>query len=462
VLCNDQEVSWPPVIAATALGLVVAGFALESDPANLHNGLIAVSALVMGVSILRFHVGHREGQLFVAVGVTHAVMFFGRQYGRTPSYPAVRWIAWCGVWPLPMVLVLVAATVMCFPDGRFPGDRWKIAFGAIAIAGAVLTVLSALWGTEYERVGLAVTPPFVLPGRSVVTAMFDVARPASYTAIQVVWAACVAARLTRARGSDARQLQWFVFAVGLNLAVLVGGLLMTGSPRAGLLTVPLLPVAAGIGIIANSYEVLLGELRASSKRMMTAQDAARRQLERDLHDGVQHGLVVLGLELGRLVELAEADGNEEITERARTSRRQLLLATAELRELARGIHPAVLTEDGLGAAIGLLADRSPIPVRVRVDMAQRCRPETEATAYFVAGEGLTNAARYSDATHVTVSVERRGAALTVEVVDDGVGGAQVLHGLQGLADRVTATGGRFEVDSPIGRGTRLVAVIPCE
>lgn len=244
-----------------------------------------------------------------------------------------------------------------------------------------------------------------------------------------------------------------MFAVGLNLPVLVGGFVATGSPRAGLLTVPLIPVAAGIAIIANSYEVLLSELRASSKRMMTAQDTARRQLERDLHDGVQHGLVVLGLELGRLVEMAEAGGNEEMTERARSSRRQLLSATAELRELARGIHPAVLTEDGLEAAIGLLADRSPTPVRLRVDMTQRCRPETEATAYFVVSEGLANAARYSGATHVTVSVERRGALLNVTVADDGVGGAQVLHGLQGLADRVTALGGRFGVDSPAGRGT---------
>jgi signal transduction histidine kinase len=454
--------SWPPVIAVTAGGLVVAGFALGSYPANLHNGLIAVSSLVMGASILRFHAGHREGRLFVVVGLTHAVMFFGRQYGRHPSYPMAQWVAWLGVWPLPAVLALVAATVMCFPDGRFPSHRWTVAFCTIAVVGAVLSVVSAVWGTEYQRVGVLVAPPFVLPGRSTATAFFDVARPACYLAFQVVWAACVVSRLVRARGSEARQLRWFVFTVGLHLAVLIGGLVATGSPRAGLLTVPLLPVAAGIGIIANSYEVLLGELRASSKRMMTAQDAARRQLERDLHDGVQHGLVVLGLELGRLVELAEADGNEEMTERARSSRRQLLVATAELRELARGIHPAVLTEDGLDAALGLLADRSAIPVRLRVEVGQRCRPEIEATVYFVVGEGLTNAARYSCASHVTVRVERRGAALNVEVVDDGVGGAQLFHGLQGLADRVTSLGGRFEVDSPAGGGTRLLAVLPCE
>jgi signal transduction histidine kinase len=453
--------SWPPLIAATAGGLVVAGFGLGNDPANLHNGLIAVSSLVMGASILRFHAGHREGRLFVSVGVAHAVMFFGRQYGHHPTYPIVRWITWLGIWPLPLVMVLVAATVMCFPDGRIPGHRWTVAFRTIAVAGAALTVVSALWSTEYERVGVLVDPPFVLPGRATATAWFDVARPVCYTAIQVVFACCVAARIARARGSEARQLRWFVLAVGFNLAVLVGGLIVTGSPRAGLLTVPLLPVAAGISIIANSYETLLAELRASTKRIVTAQDEARKRLERDLHDGVQHGLVVLGLDLGRLVELTEAGGDDELTERARSAREQLLSATAGLRELARGIHPAVLTEDGLEAALGLLADRSPIPVALHVDMAQRCQPDVESTAYFVASEGLTNAARYSNATRVTVRAAREGATLNVEVIDDGIGGATVLRGLQGLADRVTALGGRLVVDSPNGGGTRLLAVIPC-
>lgn len=454
--------TWAPVIATAAGALVVTGFGFGTDPDNLHNGLIAVSSVVMGASILRFHHGHREGRLFLAVGVAHAVMFFGRQYGGHPTWPLARWITWFGVWPLPAVLVLVAVTVMCFPDGHVPGRRWAWAIGAMAATGATLTITAMLWSPEYARMGVLVDPPFVLPGRDGAIAWFDVARPMAYTAIQVVWVACIVSRILRARGSEARQLRFFTFAVGLNLAVLAGGLIATGSPRAGLLTVPVLPVAAGVSIIASSYEALLAELRASSRRMVAAEDEARRRLERDLHDGVQHGLLVLGIELGRLVALAEANGDDELTHHARSSRDQLLAAVAELRELARGIHPAALTQDGLEAALGLLADRSPIPVRLDIDVPQRCGSETEATAYFVASEGITNAARYSGAAHVTVRAARRDATLALEVVDDGAGGAQPLRGLVGLADRVAAAGGRFHVDSPVGRGTRLHAVIPCE
>jgi len=460
-VCDDPGMAWAPVIATAAGTLVLTGFAFGNDAANLHNGLLAVSSVVMGASILRFHRGHREGNLLLAVGVAHAVMFFGRQYGRHPSAPLARWITWFGVWPLPAVLVLVAVTVMCFPDGRLVGRGWTRAIVAIAVVGGALTVVSALWSPEYSRMGLLVEPPFVLPGRSGAIAWFDVARPIAYTAIQVVWVSCVVSRIVRARGNEARQLRFFVFAVALNLAVLAGGLIATGSPRAGLLSVPILPVAAGVSIIANSYEALLAELRASSKRMVAAEDEARRKLERDLHDGVQHGLLVLGIELGRLVALAELKGDPDLAEHARASRDQLLRAVAELRELARGIHPAALTQDGLEAALGLLADRSAIPVRLDLAVTGSCGSEAEATAYFVVSEGITNAARHSGATHVTVRAARGDATLDLEVIDDGAGGARPLRGLVGLADRVAAAGGRFHVDSPVGRGTRLHAVIPC-
>jgi signal transduction histidine kinase len=461
-MCHDPGVTWAPFIAAAAGALVAAGFGFGNDPSNLHNGLIAVSSIVMGASILRFHRGHRAGELLLAVGAAHAVMFFGRQYGQHPTAPLAEWVTWFGVWPLPATLVLVAVTVMCFPAGRLPGPRWTRAIVVMAVAGGALTLMSALWSPEYERMGLLVQPPFVLPGRASAIAVFDVARPVAYTAFQVVWVSCVVWQIVRARGTEARQLRFFVFAVVLNLAVLVGGLIATGSPRAGLLTVPLLPVAAGVSIIASSYEALLAEQRASGKRMVVAEDQARRRLERDLHDGVQHGLLVLGIELGRLVALAEAKGDDELAQQARSSRDQLLAAVTELRELARGIHPAALTQDGLEAALGFLADRSPIPVRLDVDVVGRCGSDTEATAYFVASEGIANAARYSGATHVTVRVARDDETLALEVIDDGAGGAHPLRGLVGLTDRVVAAGGRFQIDSPVGRGTRLHAVIPCE
>lgn len=460
-MCDDPPVPWSPVIAALTGALVVGGFVMGGDEANLHNALIAVSALVMGASILRFHVRHREGRLFIVVGAAHAVMFFGRQYGRHPSYPAARWVTWFGVWPLPAVLVLVAAAVMCYPDGRLPGRRWTIALAGLGAVGGLLTVVSALWNVEYDRMGLLVAPPFTVPGRNAAMRVFDVARPLVFTAIQVTWAACIVERLVRAGASEARQIRWLVYAVVLNLVVLVGGLIVTGEPRAALLTVPLLPVAAGIGIIANSYEALLDDVRATARRIVTAEDAARRRIERDLHDGVQHRLLVLGIELGRLVERADDTGDTALADQARSSRDQLLQATAELRELARGIHPSVLADDGLEAALGMLADRSPIPVRLHVGLDGRCGAEAEATAFYVASEGLTNASRHSGAGHVTVSASRTGETLELVVADDGVGGAELLRGLRGLADRVASVGGRFHVHSPLGEGTRIEAVIPC-
>jgi signal transduction histidine kinase len=185
-------------------------------------------------------------------------------------------------------------------------------------------------------------------------------------------------------------------------------------------------------------------------------------LERDLHDGAQQRLVTVAMELGGVVRLATTAGAGEVAERADDVRRQLLEATAELREMARGLHPAVLTQDGLDAAIGFLADRSPIPVRLTMTVARRLPAEVESTAYFVVSEGLTNAAKHSGADAVEVRVVLAGTGLTVEVSDDGCGGAEVRpgSGLEGLADRLVTLDARLTVGSGPG-GTRLGTVIPC-
>lgn len=251
--------------------------------------------------------------------------------------------------------------------------------------------------------------------------------------------------------------------MALSVLVLLAGLVAEGSPRAGLLTVPLIPVAAGVAIVEASYESLMREVRSSAKRIVTAQDDARRRIERDLHDGAQHRLVVLGMELGRLVDRAETTGAHELASSASAAREQLLAATAALRDLARGIHPSVLTQDGLESALGTLADSSPIPVHLTIEVPERGSPEVEATAYFVVSEALANAARHSNATQVTVQVCRMRSDLCLDVSDDGRGGA-VLHGggLQGLSDRVTSLGGRLTLNSPTGSGTRLTVELPCE
>ena len=132
--------------------------------------------------------------------------------------------------------------------------------------------------------------------------------------------------------------------------------------------------------------------------------------------------------------------------------------------MARGIHPAVLTQDGLEAALATLADRSPVPVRLQVALGRRLPPEVEATAYFVVSEALTNAARHAQAEVVDVTVSLTPGRLTVEISDDGVGGADCRagSGLQGLADRLAALGARLEIESPPGRGTTIRTVLACE
>jgi signal transduction histidine kinase len=207
---------------------------------------------------------------------------------------------------------------------------------------------------------------------------------------------------------------------------------------------------------------LVLELRATAQRLVTAGDAARRRLERDLHDGVQQRLVTVAMELGTVVRLAADAGSADLAERAAAVRAQLLETTAELRDLARGLHPAVLTQDGLEAALGFLADRSAVPVRLGVTVDRRLRPEVEATAYFMVSEGLANTAKHSGAAVASVRAELAGAGLIVEVVDDGAGGATMIpgSGLEGLADRLATLGARLTVDSgPVG--TRLATVIPC-
>jgi PAS domain S-box-containing protein len=205
------------------------------------------------------------------------------------------------------------------------------------------------------------------------------------------------------------------------------------------------------------------ELHASRARIIEAADAARRRIERDLHDGAQQRLVsmALDLRLARRVVAQDPSAAGPLLERLGE---ELAAASAELRELARGIHPAVLTERGLAPAIGALAARATVPVEVVSVPEDRLPPALEATAYFTVAEALTNVAKYAEATHATVLVEPRDGELVVEVSDDGVGGASPDSGsgLRGLADRVGAADGTLSIESPVGEGTLVRAVLPLD
>jgi signal transduction histidine kinase len=204
----------------------------------------------------------------------------------------------------------------------------------------------------------------------------------------------------------------------------------------------------------------LEELRASRARLVQAGDAERRRLERNLHDGAQSRLVALALLL-RAARNRAAKSDAGLAELLDQAQQELQTSLGELRELARGIHPAVLSERGLEPALHALASRAPVPVEIEI-RADRLPAPVESAAYFVVSEALTNVAKYADASHAKVAVTRHNGQVLVEVADDGVGGASAESGsgLRGLADRVAALDGTLSVESPRGRGTTLRAEIP--
>ena len=203
------------------------------------------------------------------------------------------------------------------------------------------------------------------------------------------------------------------------------------------------------------------ELEGARSRIIAAADAERRRIERDLHDGAQQRLVALSLTL-RMAETRAEKGDPEAADLIRNAGEEAGLALKELRDLARGIHPAILTNRGLAAALDDLAARATVPVEVTAAPAERLADQVEAAAYFVVSECLANVDKHAQASEASVSVRTDGDRLEVEVADDGAGGADTENGsgIQGLRDRVGALGGRLEVESPEAGGTRVRASIP--
>jgi signal transduction histidine kinase len=202
------------------------------------------------------------------------------------------------------------------------------------------------------------------------------------------------------------------------------------------------------------------ELHSSRARLVEAGDSERRRLERNLHDGAQSRLVALAMKL-RLAR-GRAEGQPELAGLLDESSEELQAGLNELRELARGIHPAVLSDRGLAPALEMLASRAPVPVEVTADADHDLPPPVKTAIYFVVSEALTNVAKYAQAGHAAVTVERGAGKVVAEVADDGVGGADLSKGsgLRGLSDRVAALDGRLVLDSPPQGGTRLRAEFP--
>ncbi len=212
----------------------------------------------------------------------------------------------------------------------------------------------------------------------------------------------------------------------------------------------------------------LESLARSRADVVAAADAERRRIERDLHDGAQQRLVSLAMNLG-MTRARFASAPEPVRQAIADAHDEAVLALAELREFIRGLHPAVLNDRGLDAALSGLAARAPLPVRLRVDVSRRASPSVEAVAYFIVSEALTNVAKHAQATQAEVTVVRAGDVLRVSVSDDGSGGAGAADsragagtGLRGLAQRAAAVDGTLTIDSPRGGPTVITAELPCE
>jgi signal transduction histidine kinase len=202
------------------------------------------------------------------------------------------------------------------------------------------------------------------------------------------------------------------------------------------------------------------ELDASRARIVEAADAARQRIERDLHDGAQQRLVSLALNL-RILQ-SNLDGDTDAARELEAARSELEQTLGELRDLARGIHPSVLTDRGLEAALSGLVGRSPVPVELDADGCEGLPDPVQTTVYFVVAEALTNAFKYASCDRVLVQVRVDGGWVMADVRDDGVGGTDAGRGsgLRGLADRVAALGGTLEIESPVGEGTTIRARVP--
>jgi signal transduction histidine kinase len=220
-------------------------------------------------------------------------------------------------------------------------------------------------------------------------------------------------------------------------------------------------LAAQAGLVLSRFR-LVQDLRDSRARIVAAQDLERRRIERNLHDGAQQRFANALLALG--MATAQSHRHPNGRDLVAQASEEVRAGLADLRELARGVHPSLLTESGLRAAIGSLADRSPILTTVIANTNRRFPEAIETTAYYVVAEALANAAKHSHAENVEVCIEEKSGQLRVRVTDDGIGGTNPLHGsgLMGLRDRVAAVGGSFLVSSPKGKGTIISAELPCE
>jgi signal transduction histidine kinase len=356
---------------------------------------------------------------------------------------------------------------------------WRATKNALAglltgLAGGVLLgVFIVVWGAtlfslasgagDWEHVALYVVIALLIPALT----------PWVVQGLSALQRSRLGATLEAEIPAPARPLPRTWHQLGYHLQAVVTGV------AGGLLAV-LFPVAPGLARWVSRTDerlarALLGpgrreqlaqrveSLARSRADLVAAADAERRRIERDLHDGAQQRLVSLAMNLGMARERFEA-GPEPVRQVIAAAHDEAVLALTELREFIRGLHPAVLNDRGLDAALSGLAARAPLPVRLRVDVPEPASPGVEAVAYFIVSEALTNVVKHAQATRAEVTATRAGDVLRITVTDDGRGGATSGEGtgLDGLAQRAAAVDGTLSIDSSPGGPTTITAELPCE
>jgi signal transduction histidine kinase len=475
--------------AGAVLAIAVTVVIATSDHTNL-NGLIAATTLLVTWSFLGtgLYLWDRRpdnltGPLMVALAFSWVLA--GLSASDVPGF----YIA--GKLGAALPFAILSHLLFAFPTGRLEGTwprRW------VGLGYFISTVLPPFGFVLFDPKlddfcgNCPDNPLLISHNKDLLDALIALQSVLAVIALgALLWH--LVNRLRRARDPAERAANAPVWWAGGVTLVLVVALLATNfGPEEGnfddyvfaiaLLVLATLPYAFWLGVLRSrlwkagvvavenvrldaELQARLDELRESRARIVEAGYAERRRVERDLHDGAQQRLVALALELQLVRAKLETDP-AAATELLETAADELTGATQELRELARGLHPPLLADRGLVPALEALATRAPLPVAVEAAGVERAPEAIEAAAYFVVAEALTNVARHAGASEAVVRVLRANGSLSVEVEDDGSGGADLAagSGLRGLVDRVGALDGSLEVDSRPGRGTTLRATLP--
>lgn len=442
---------------ATAIGLGLVRMLLGG--AGSHNLLEAVSQPGTADGVRRVQVVVVSALILAGIGVlVHRRRGAGRPLRRTRGLLV-------GSYALALVLIALGIIVSNF--GVSAAEELRVAtFGMIALAPVVLLLGLLRARLARSTVGDLFVELHEDPGPAdlrdaLAKALRDPSLTLAYWLPQFhSWADLEGRVVTLPQDGDSRATT-LIERGGVRVAALVHDPALDQEPK----LLDAVTAAAGIALENERLQVelraRLAELKGSRARIVDAGQRERQRLERNLHDGAQQRLIAVSLELSLLEELLEPDPHARM--RLDHARREIATSLDELRDVARGIHPAVVSGHGLEIALEQLAARAPLPVRLAVGLEGRLPERLEVAAFYLVSESLVNIGKHANATSATVDVLRVDGLVVVEVVDDGVGGADTERGsgLRGLADRVEALDGRLQVWSPNGGGTRLRAEIPC-